>query len=46
MSPGEHGLETEALRDRLSRQSEASLRISESMDLDTVLWWRSRRDPR
>ncbi len=37
MDPEEHGLETEALRDRLSRLSEASLRISESLDLDTVL---------
>ena len=33
----EHGLEIEALRDRLSRLSEASLRINESLDLDTVL---------
>ena len=33
----EHGLENEALRDRLSRLSEASLRINESLDLDTVL---------
>ena len=33
----EHGLEMEALRDRLSRLSEASLRINESLDLDTVL---------
>ena len=29
--------ETEALRDRLSRLSEASLRITESLDLDTIL---------
>ena len=29
--------ETEALRDRLSRLSEASLRINESLDFDTVL---------
>ena len=29
--------ENEALRDRLSRLSEASLRINESLDLDTVL---------
>ena len=29
--------ENEALRDRLSRLSEASLRISRSLDLDTVL---------
>ena len=29
--------ETDALRDRLSRLSEASLRIKESLDLDTVL---------
>ena len=36
-SSGEHGLEIEALRDRLSRLSEASLRINESLDLDTVL---------
>ena len=33
----EHGLEMAALRRRLSRLSEASLRISESLDLDTVL---------
>ena len=33
----EHGLEIEALRERLSRLSEASLRINESLDLDTVL---------
>ena len=37
MNTGGHGLETEALRDRLSRLSEASLRINESLDLDTVL---------
>ena len=36
-SSGEHGLEIEALRDRLSRLSEASLRINESLDLDVVL---------
>ena len=29
--------ETEALRDRLSRLSEASLRITETLDLDTIL---------
>ena len=29
--------DTEALRDRLSRLSEASLRINESLDPDTVL---------
>ena len=34
---GEHGLEIEALRDRLSRLCEATLRINESLDLDTVL---------
>ena len=33
----EHGLENAALRRRLSQLSEASLRISESLDLDTVL---------
>ena len=33
----EHGLEIEALRNRLSRLSEASLRINESLELDTVL---------
>ena len=33
----EHGLEIEALRERLSRLSEASLRINESLDLDMVL---------
>ncbi len=38
MNPSyEHGLEIEALRDRLSRLSEASLRINESLDRDTVL---------
>ena len=37
MNPREQGLEMEALRDRLSRLSEASLRINESLDLDTVL---------
>ena len=36
-SSGEHGLEIEALRDWLSRLCEASLRINESLDLDTVL---------
>ena len=36
-SSEEHGLEIQALRDRLSRLSEASLRINESLDLDTVL---------
>ncbi|MCY4108487.1 MAG: hypothetical protein OXG11_05595, partial [Chloroflexi bacterium] len=30
-------LEMQALRDRLSRLSEASLRINESLDFDTVL---------
>ena len=33
----EHGLEIETLRERLSRLSEASLRINESLDLDMVL---------
>ncbi len=33
----ERDREIEALRDRLSRLSEASLRINESLDLDTVL---------
>ena len=33
----EHGLEIEVLRERLSRLSEASLRINESLDLDMVL---------
>ncbi len=37
MNAAEHELETAALRDRLSRLSEASLRINESLDLDTVL---------
>ena len=36
-SSGEHGLEIAVLRDRLSRLSEASLRINESLDLETVL---------
>ena len=34
---GELAQENEALRERLSRLSEASLRINESLDLDTVL---------
>ena len=33
----ERDQQTEALRDRLSKLSEASLRINESLDLDTVL---------
>ena len=33
----ESGKEAQALRDRLSRLSDASLRISESLDVDTVL---------
>ena len=33
----ERGQQTERPRDRLSRLSEASLRINESLDLDTVL---------
>ncbi len=33
----ESGREAQALRDRLSRLSDASLRISESLDVDTVL---------
>ena len=33
----ERDREIKALRDRLSRLSEASLRINESLDLDTVL---------
>ena len=33
----ERDLEIQALRDRLSRLSEASLRINESLDFDTVL---------
>ncbi len=33
----EHDLETAALRDRLSRLSEASLRIDESLEFETVL---------
>ena len=37
VNAAEHELETAALRDRLSRLSEASLRINESLDLDTVL---------
>ena len=32
-----HARETTELRDRLSRLSEASLRINETLDLDTVL---------
>ena len=34
---GELERENEALRDRLSRLSQASLRINESLDFDTVL---------
>ena len=34
---GELERENEALRDRLSRLSEASLRINESLDFETVL---------
>ena len=34
---GERERENEALRDRLSRLSQASLRINESLDFDTVL---------
>ena len=37
MNAGELERENEALRDRLSRLSEASLRINESLDFDTVL---------
>ena len=37
MNAREQRLEMEALRDRLTRLSEASLRINESLDLDTVL---------
>ena len=37
MNAGKHGPETSAHPDRLSRLSEASLRINESLDLDTVL---------
>ena len=37
MNPDDLVQENEALRDRLSRLSEASLRINESMDFDTVL---------
>ena len=38
MNPSDdHGLATEAVRDRLSRLSAAILRINESLDLDTVL---------
>ena len=37
MSGDERDLEIEALRERLSRLSEASLRINESLDLDRVL---------
>ena len=36
-SPQQPGSETESLRERLSQLSEASLRINESLDLDTVL---------
>ena len=36
-STGELERENEALRDRLSRLSQASLRINESLDFDTVL---------
>ena len=36
-NPGELERENEALRDRLSRLSEASLRINESLDFETVL---------
>ena len=35
--PDEHVRKTEARRERLSRLSEASLRINESLDLDSVL---------
>ena len=37
MNTDEPGVEVKALQDRLSRLSEASLRISESLDVDTVL---------
>ena len=38
---GELERENEALRDRLSRLSQASLRINESLDFEGVLrrWW-------
>ena len=37
MSADQRDREIEALRERLSRLSEASLRINESLDFDTVL---------
>ena len=36
-SPQRPGSETESLRQRLSQLSEASLRINETLDLETVL---------
>ena len=39
MPPSDDQPDIAALRDRLSRLSEASLRINESLDFDTVLQW-------
>ena len=45
MSADQRDREIEALRERLSRLSEASLRINESLDFDQVLQGRPRLRP-